>query len=154
MSPSSLHLGVSRNDALFYDDLYPINRGITLYHAGTLITSSNVLNVTGTGGANSSATFEAFIPEGLLNYVWTCTATPGSSCQAPNGNGPIIAGVSVAAGGQVSYSIRASLAAGEGSVIRNTVRIVPVGNPPDSNASNNSATDTDIVAVFANGFEG
>jgi len=112
-----------------------------------------LIRVRNLGGINSSAQLNAFVPDGLSNYRYTCTATAGSSCHAANGTGAIIAAINVAAGGEVIYTVRADVTATEPASITHTARIVPASNPPDTDASNDVATDTDIVALYVDGFE-
>ena len=118
--------------------------------AGETIYQVRVSNL---GSISSSAQLDAFEPEGLDNYRWTCSASAGSSCHAASGNGTIVAGINILAGGNVTYTIRADVSAAEATLVRNSVRITPSLSPPDANPANNTATDTDIVAVFVEGFE-
>ena len=112
-----------------------------------------LIRVRNLGGINSSAQLNAFVPEGLSNYRYTCTASADSSCHALNGTGAIIAAINVAAGGEVTYTVRADVTATEPASITHSARIVPAATPPDTNASNDVASDTDFVALYLDGFE-
>lgn len=112
-----------------------------------------VLEVRNLGSLSSSAQLDAPVPPGLGGYTWQCTASPGSTCQEASGFNGIVAGVGLAAGGTVSYSILATVNAPEGSLVENRVQITPTITPPDSNGSNDVAIDSDPVGLFANGFE-
>lgn len=113
-----------------------------------------VLEVRNLGSLSSSAQLDAPVPPGLGGYTWQCTASPGSSCQEASGFNGIVAGLGLAAGGTVSYSILATVNAPEGSQVENRVQITPSIAPPDSNSGNDVAIDSDPVGLFANGFEG
>ena len=112
-----------------------------------------LIKVRNLGGINSSAQLNAFVPDGLSNYHYTCIASAGSSCHAASGTGAIIAAINVAAGGEVVYTARANVVATEPGTVTQSALIVPASTPPDSDASNNSASDTDIVALYLDGFE-
>ena len=116
-------------------------------------TTSYDVRVRNLGSVSSNAQLDAFVPPGLDNYRWTCSASAGSSCHAPSGNGTIVAGINILAGGQVTYSILADVLAAEATTVSNSVSITPSTSPPDSNPINDVATDTDVVAVYLDGFE-
>ena len=111
------------------------------------------VRVSNLGSISSSAQLDAFVPTGLDNYRWTCSASVGSSCHAPSGVGTIIAGINILPGGQVTYTIRADVIAAEATQVRNSVSITPSVSPPDSNPANDVAVDSDVVVLFLDGFE-
>ena len=111
------------------------------------------VHVRNLGSVSSSAQLDAFVPTGLDRYRWTCSASAGSSCHAASGVGTIVAGINILAGGQVTYTILADVIADEATQLTNSVSITPSLSPPDVNPLNDVATDTDIVAVFVEGFE-
>lgn len=116
-------------------------------------TTSYTVLVENVGAVASNAQLDALVPAGLSGYRWTCAASAGSSCQSLSGTGSIVAGVNLAAGGSVSYQVQADVDAPEGTLVSNQASITPAIAPPDGNAQNDSSTDTDVVAPFADSFE-
>jgi uncharacterized repeat protein (TIGR01451 family) len=93
-------------------------------------------------------------PPSLATITWACAATAGSSCAA-SGSGNINDSVTLATGGQATYTATVVVATGATGSIVNTATIAGPGTLVDPDATNNSAsTSTDIEPpIFADGFE-
>ncbi len=108
------------------------------------IQASN-LGTTNVTGATVGDNF----PGTISGVSWTCSATAGSSCSS-SGNGNLSDLVDLQAGGTVTYTATGTVsAAATGSLINTASVTTPIG-VTDSVLSNNSATDTDTIAVQAN----
>ncbi|MEO7326622.1 MAG: Ig-like domain-containing protein [Dokdonella sp.] len=93
------------------------------------------------------------MPSNLVNATWNCTATAGSTC-APNGTSGINDTVDISNGGVLTYTLTAtSVSIPEHSIVT-SVTVTAPANEPDTNTSNNSAVDTDVVGIFRDGFNG
>src|SRR6266550_2093186 len=98
--------------------------------------------------AVTAATVTDTAPANLTLGAWTCAASAGSSCPA-SGSGNIAASVNLLNGGTATFTVNATVAGGASGTIANTATIaVPVG-VTDPNSVNNSATDTDTIALVA-----
>lgn len=116
-------------------------------------TLNYVIAVTNAGPSNATVTVTDALPPQLGSGSWTCVATGGAVCA--NGSGNTLSDtVTLPVGGQASYLYTATVvASGASDQIVNTASVAPlVGTDP--NPSNNSATDTDIVPIFRDGFDG
>ncbi|RPI56788.1 MAG: DUF11 domain-containing protein, partial [Acidobacteria bacterium] len=82
------------------------------------------------------------LPSRLSGATWTCTATNGATCPA-SGSGSLNHLVSLPAGSNVSFSLRATVTSGSGTSLVNTAVVSPNGIDPAP--GNNSATDTDTI---------
>src|SRR6266550_1164601 len=98
--------------------------------------------------AVTAATVTDTAPANLTLGAWTCAASAGSSCPA-SGSGNIAASVNLLNGGTATFTVNATVAGAASGTIANTATIaVPVG-VTDPNPVNNSATDTDTIALVA-----
>ncbi|MEM9552788.1 MAG: CARDB domain-containing protein [Acidobacteriota bacterium] len=88
-------------------------------------------------GATVTDTFPS-----ALTCTWTCSASPGSSCSA-SGTGNLSDSVSLLSGGTATYTANCAIALTATGTLSNTATIS--GMVVDSNASNDSATDSDTV---------
>ncbi len=87
-------------------------------------------------------------PASLTGVIWTCSATPGSSCSATGPTaGNINSSVSLLAGGSATFNASASVVSNPASVVlANTASVITPGPQTDFNPANNNATDTDMVS--------
>ncbi|MEM1081101.1 MAG: hypothetical protein AAGH65_05920 [Pseudomonadota bacterium] len=112
------------------------------------------IEVTNLTGANiTGATLIDPVPVGVANASWTCTGFDGASCTNPSGSGSINESVDLPANASLLYEFTATVTADEPSVISNTATITLAEGQTDVNPANNSATDTDPVGLFTDGFE-
>jgi uncharacterized repeat protein (TIGR01451 family) len=112
--------------------------GQTLVPAGAALTYTIVITNTGTDPAIDAVVSDT-LPTGLLGGAWTCAASPGSSCPA-SGAGSLNEGVTVAAGGTLTFSLHATTTAQVAYHLVNTATVTT----PDAAVS--SASDVTIVS--------
>lgn len=86
------------------------------------------------------------VPGILTGVTWTCTAQAGSSCAAASGSGSVSTTVNLANAGTATFTLRGTLTATSGTLVNTASVAVPAGTS-DLVPGNNSATDTDTVAL-------
>jgi hypothetical protein len=87
------------------------------------------------------------LPSQLFPVTWTCSGTPGSTCNHPDGVGDIIEFVQIKAGGTITFVITVRVDSGPGPIF-NTMTATPNPGHVDGNPGNNSSTDkVDIGAL-------
>jgi|GEM_PF-3287439 len=114
------------------------------------VTASNISTVDA-----SSARIVDVLPVSLdvANASWTCNSSGGASCTA-SGSGNIDQLVDLPAGGEVVFTITATVLAGtEGSLITNTATVTAPKGLVDSDVSNNTDTALVDTGLFSDGFE-
>lgn len=97
--------------------------------------------------ANHPAPFDA----GLAS--WTCSGSGGAVCANTSGSGNISETITLPAGGMLSYELTATVLAAEGMTVTNTASVTLPTGLTDINPADNSASDSDPVGQFADGFE-
>ena len=113
---------------------------------GGMVTYTIVAGNGGTVG-NTSATVADTFPAGLTCST-TCVGAGGGTCTAGPFAGNISDPVSLPSGGTATYTSVCSVASNLTGSISNTATISG-GSPADFDNSNNSATDTDLLAANA-----
>ncbi|MFL6233522.1 MAG: ExeM/NucH family extracellular endonuclease, partial [Thermoanaerobaculia bacterium] len=93
-------------------------------------------------GATVADTFPA-----TLTCTWTCVGAGGGTCTA-SGSGNLNDTVNLPAGGSVTYTASCAIDPSATGTLSNTAT-VSGGGASDSNAANNSATDTDTLTPQA-----
>ena len=84
---------------------------------------------------------------------WTCTGSGGAMCPNASGSGNINETIDLPVGGMLSFELTATVVATEGMTVTNTASVsLPAGHS-DINPADNSASDSDPVSLFADGFE-
>jgi len=101
----------------------------------------------------AGATLSDPVPTGVNGAVWNCTAFGGAACANPSGSGGISEPVDLPAGASLMYEFTATVTAVEGDSVSNTATITLAAGQTDINPADNSATDTDPVGLFIDGFE-
>jgi uncharacterized repeat protein (TIGR01451 family) len=116
-------------------------------------TLNYVINVTNAGPSNATVTVTDALPAQLDSGSWTCVGTGGAVCASGSGNA-LSDVVTLPVGGQAAYLYSATvIAIGANDQIVNTASVAPlVGTDPVP--ANNSASDTDIVSIFKDSFDG
>jgi len=100
--------------------------------------------------AIANATVTDTLSAQLTNATWTCTASAGSACGAPNGTGNINATVSLAVGGTATFALTATLANDAIGTLTNTATVATPAGVTDPVPGNNSSTVTDTVVSRSN----
>jgi len=114
----------------------PLTYVITLTNAGP-----SYADITGISDA---------LPAQLTGPSWICNATPGATCKAPSGNTLNNQSATLPPGGTVTYHYMATVGNVTIEQFTNTVTAtVSAGDP----TPNKTASDTDKVSLFVNGFE-
>jgi len=105
------------------------------------------------GPSNATATVSDILPSLLTGGSWICTGTGGATCAGGTGN-TLSDTASVPVGGKAAYVYSATvLAAGPTDQITNSAT-ASLATGTDPNPANDTASDTDIIVVFKDGFEG
>ena len=102
------------------------------------ITASNA-GPSNAPGATVADTFPA-----ALIATWTCVGAGGGTCTG-SGSGNISDTVNLPAGGTVTYTVSAAIAAAATGNLANTATVTAPAGVSDPNPGNNSATDTDTL---------
>jgi len=104
------------------------------------------------GGESVATTLSAQ----LSAIGWTCVASAGGSCAA-SGSGDVADAADLAPGGTATYTIHATVAAAASGTLESSASVTPPSGYEDPNATDNSATDVDAIAItdriFADGFD-
>jgi uncharacterized repeat protein (TIGR01451 family) len=87
------------------------------------------------------------VPAALTGVTWTCTAPGGSVCGAASGSGNINTTVSLPMGGSATFTLNGTVAANASGTLANTATVATPAGTTDTNTANNSATDSDTIAV-------
>ncbi len=99
------------------------------------------------------------VPAGLTNVLWTCNSLQIATCPQASGNGAINGlPLDLPNGAVLRFFVTGTVSAANGSTLQHTATIAPSGAMLEVAAVDNTATDTDLVAVatdvmFRNGFE-
>ncbi|NKI34838.1 DUF11 domain-containing protein, partial [Wenzhouxiangella sp. XN79A] len=113
-----------------------------------------LIDVANVGAADiAGATLSDPVPTGVTGATWTCTAFGGAVCTNPSGSGGISENVDLPAGASLVYEFTATVTATEPGSVSNTATITLAAGQTDINPADNSATDTDPVGLFIDGFE-
>jgi hypothetical protein len=137
--------------------------GVTNVVPGGTVTYTIVAG-NGTGGNSSntsvSTTVSDTVPETLIGITWTCTATAGSSCSSASGSGSnvIAVPVTLAPAGSATITVSGTVSnavsiAGLGKVGTSLINTAAVAAAPTGvidPAGNNTAFDTDSIALLDN----
>lgn len=138
----------------------PTDLRITLTNGVGFVTNGQpvayTMEVANLGPTAASGATVQFAPNpALFGATWTCAAAPGSgaACGAASGAGLPSTTVSLPVGASATYVVNATIAVVNEQPLQATASIaVPVGLV-DGVSANNTATDTDQVGLFRDGFE-
>ncbi|MCU7370319.1 DUF11 domain-containing protein [Paucibacter sp. O1-1] len=113
-----------------------------------------IISVTNSAGPGSAtAVVTDALPAGLFNGSWVCIPFGGATCADGNGN-TLSDTITLPVGAQVAYVYSATAIYGDANdQIINTASVA-LTNGPDPAPANNSATDTDLLVLFKDGFDG
>lgn len=96
------------------------------------------------------------VPTGLDAVLWTCTPVQGASCPNASGSGSIDELVDLPVNAVLRYTYSATVTAALGETITNTATIDVPDGTIETDTSDNSASDVNVVAsdgLLADGFE-
>ncbi len=100
--------------------------------------------------AVTGATVTDILPSSLIIGSWTCTASAGSGCSAPNGQVNLNnTAINLAVGGTATFALTVTVSATATGTVSNTVTVAVPNGTIDPNPANNSATDTDTLTPVA-----
>ncbi len=118
-----------------------ITDGVTTINAGGSITYTIVVTNAGPD-AITGATVTDNLPVALTGAAWTC-----SGCTTTSGSGNINTTVNLAVGGSATLTLNATVSATATGSVSNTATVAPPAGAIDPVPGNNSATDTDTIAI-------
>ncbi|HEV7902886.1 MAG TPA: DUF11 domain-containing protein [Pyrinomonadaceae bacterium] len=120
----------------------------TVYRGGPVtytivVTNSSAYPVTGTVTDS--------VPATVTGVTWNCVASAGSTCNTASGSGNNISTTAtLAVNGTATYTVSGTISATATGTISNQATVQPPSWLVDSNATNNTATDTSNVNLNAN----
>ena len=85
---------------------------------------------------------------------WTCSGSAGAVCPNASGSGNISETIDLPVGGMLSFELTATVLATDGMTVTNTATVTLPSGLTDINPADNSASDSDPMGLFADGFEG
>jgi uncharacterized repeat protein (TIGR01451 family) len=113
-----------------------------------------IIEVTNANGPSPvNATVTDVLPAGLINGSWVCIQFGGATCASGMGN-TLSDSVTLPVGSEAAYVFSATVVGGSASDQLANSASVAVTNGTDPTPGNNSASDTDSVHIFIDGFEG
>jgi len=116
-------------------------------------TLTYTVNISNQGPLDAQgAIVEDMPPPRLGNLTWTCSAQGGADCPG-SGTGDIDTVVDIPVGDSVTFTLQATLQDTNEIPVTNTAMVIPPAGIEELDAGDNVDSDTDLVAVFASGFE-
>ena len=137
----------------------PGNVAITMTDNVDLVRIGDVVNYTieltnVNGPSNPSVTVTDSLPAQLNNGTWVCSASGGAGCGSASGSGNLSDKPTLPPGGKVDYIYTAHVVSADanGQVSNTASAKVMVGG--NQSTTNPTASDADVVVIFAASFEG
>jgi len=154
---NSLSCSASKSANVTVSSMADLTLTLADNHSNTMIGNSvnYIIEVANpTGPSQIAATVTDTLPAGLGNGSWTCIAFGGAMCASGNGNA-LSDAVTLPVGSEAAYVYSATVISADATdQLTNAASVAVAAGSSDPNAANNSATDTDIVHIFIDGFEG
>lgn len=125
-----------------------------LYTPNAGISHQIVVGNSGPGNASSVIVVDTF-PAAYTGVTWSCAATGGATCTS-GGSGNLAQVVSLPNGGQVTYTVNATVSTSATGVLSNSVTAVVNAPANDPNTDNNTATANTAPLsdrIFADDFD-
>jgi len=128
-------------------DLSTVNTdAVTSVAPGSAVNYTIVVSNAGPDAVSGASVTDNF-PAVLSGVAWTCAASNGA-CGAPSGSGNIATTLDLGSGGNATFIVSGTLAANlNGGTLANTASVALPAGTVDPVASNNSATDSDVIAA-------
>jgi uncharacterized repeat protein (TIGR01451 family) len=112
-----------------------------------------IVEVTNPGPSPVTATVTDTLPSGVVNGSWVCVPFGGAACASGFGNA-LSDTATLPVGSEAAYVYTATVVTGDASdLLTNTASVAVVGGT-DPVMANNSASDSDVVKIFVDGFDG
>ena len=133
-------------------------RGVAVVEGATLDYTITVSN-NGPRDITGAVVADTF-PAELSSVAWTAAVTTGTGNVSANGSGDINESFNLTSGSVITFNVRGtvvgSLAINQAAakIVTNTFTVTAPAGIVDSDPSNNSATDSDIVVLAATGGSG
>ena len=122
--------------------------GVSSVYQGGPVTYTIV--VTNRSAYAVTGTVNDTVPASVTGVTWNCVASAGSSCALASGSGNTInTGATLLPNGTATYTVSGTVAAGATGTLTNTATVAPPAFLPDTNAADNTATDSDPINVRA-----
>jgi len=128
-----------------------IDDGIDFARGGGRVDYTIVVRNTGATAAHGAHVSDN-LPSNLGDALWSCVATDGATCTA-DGSGSIDDTVDIAPGASLTYRLEATVAGLPEEGVSNSASVTAPLGTTDSNEADNMATDSDVVGLFADGFD-
>lgn len=125
-----------------------ISDGLGSVAPGQAVTYTIVVANAGPAAA-LGAIVQSTVLTGLENITWSCAASPGSSCPA-SGAGALNHSIDLPPAGTATYTMSATVSASATGTVQNRVVVSTANVGDDPAPANNSASDTNGVAVPGN----
>ena len=132
VTPLLADLGITKTD------------GLTTAVQGTLTTYTIIVTNTGPN-AVTGASVSDFFPSAITSVNWSAIASAESSVAQPFGTGNIATTVNLLAGGDAIFTAAAQISPAAIGPMSNAATVTAPAGVTDTNLSNNSTTDTDLV---------
>jgi uncharacterized repeat protein (TIGR01451 family) len=133
---------------------------VTLSDSRSFVQAGDVLDylieITNPSGPSTAvANVSDVLPAGLDGGSWTCTPSPdpGTICHGGTGN-TLSDAATIAVGGKASYLYSAILQSGNAVDLVVNTASASLASGSDPSPANNSASDTDTIVIFRDGFDG
>ncbi len=128
-----------------------ITNGVTSLNGGQSI--SYTIEVTNNGPSLASGVvISAIPPSNFTSVLWDCMDS-GATCPHASGSGAIAETADLPAAGTLTYIFNGIVEPTPETTLTNTVTVTPPASMHDYSSADNSASDTDPVGVFIDGFE-
>jgi len=128
-----------------------IDDGASFATGGAIVEYTIVVRNAGPA-AVAGARVRDVAPANLSDVAWTCIPGAGATCSAA-GSGDLDDVVALPGGGILTYLMTATVAADPELLLESTASVVAPAGTTDTNPLDDSATDVDVVGVFADGFD-
>ena len=120
--------------------------GVTSVAPGGSVTYT--ITATNAGPSNATGATVADTFPASETCTWTCSGAGGGTCTA-SGSGNINGLVNLPSGGSATYTASCTVSGAATGTVSNTATVTAPGGVTDPTPGNNSATDTDTIALAA-----